>query len=258
MQKGKADSRTVEAKINMHNITLISTSHTESGKCNSDELYKIIESINPEVIFEELPPHWSDMFYSDSFDMRYSVYCDNNLLNRRLVVPFEVKCIKKYKQNYNIKIFPVDIDVNQKSSKYQDEIVFMNFTFMKHDDYIKLDNEQDSLIAREGFDFLNSDKYWDLLEKKEIIEKSIMESEIHKDRLLHTYKLFHEEQYDTRENAMLKNIYNYSKKNQYNQAVFLIGVRHRKSIIQKIIEFEKTSETKLNWTIYGNKQKTYF
>jgi len=55
---------------------------------------------------------------------------------------------------------------------------------------------------------------------------------------------------------MLQNIYNYSKENQYNQAVFLIGARHRKSIMQKIIEYEKISEIKLNWTIYGNKQKT--
>jgi len=239
----------------MHNIILISTSHTESGKCNSDELYKIIESINPEVIFEELPPHWSDMFYSDSFDMRYSVYCDRNLSDRRLVVPFEVKCIKKYKQNYNIKIFPVDIDVSQKLSKYQDEILFMNFTFMKYDDYKKLDNEQDSLIAQEGFYYLNSDKFLDLLEEKEIIEKNIVESKIHKD-IFHTYKLFRAEHYDNRENAMLQNIYNYSKENQYNQAVFLIGAGHRKSIMQKILEHEKTSEIKLNWTIYGSKQKT--
>ena len=32
---------------------------------------------------------------------------------------------------------------------------------------------------------------------------------------------------------MLANIYNYSKGNQYNQAVFLIGAEHKKSIMQK-------------------------
>ena len=33
---------------------------------------------------------------------------------------------------------------------------------------------------------------------------------------------------------MLANIHNYNKENQYNQAVFLTGAGHKKSIIQKI------------------------
>jgi hypothetical protein len=38
---------------NMHYITLISTVHEETGKCNADELCEIIENISPEVIFLE-------------------------------------------------------------------------------------------------------------------------------------------------------------------------------------------------------------
>ena len=38
----------------MYNITLICTAHKEVGKCNSVELYKIIEEFKPEIIFEEL------------------------------------------------------------------------------------------------------------------------------------------------------------------------------------------------------------
>ena len=129
----------------------------------------------------------------------------------------------------------------------------MVHTFFKYEDYKKLDNEKDALIAREGFHFLNSNKFLDLLEKKEVMEKNIMESEIQKNRLLDIYKLFHAEQYDNRENAMLENIYNYSKGNQYNQAVFLIGAKHKKSIMRKITEYEKLSEIKLNWTMYGSK-----
>jgi hypothetical protein len=37
----------------MHNITFISTIHKEIGKCNAEELYKIIKKLNPEVIFLE-------------------------------------------------------------------------------------------------------------------------------------------------------------------------------------------------------------
>ena len=76
-----------------------------------------------------------------------------------------------------------------------------------------------------------------------------MESEVQKNRLLSIYKLFYSQQYDYRENVMLQNIYNYSKENQYNKAVFLIGAEHQRSIVQKIKEHEKLSEIKLNWTM---------
>ncbi|TMI63352.1 MAG: hypothetical protein E6H07_11225 [Bacteroidetes bacterium] len=218
----------------MYNITLICTRHEELGKCNSSELYKIIESINPEIIFEEIPPSY--------FEKYYITKSHKNL---------ESDVINKYLEVYNVKIFPVDIDVRQKLSKYQDEIFFMFLTFFNYEDYKKLDNEKETLIAQEGFHYLNSDKFLDFLEKKEVMEKNIMESEIEKNRLLDIYKLFHAEQYDSRENAMLQNIYNYSKGNQYNQAVFLIGAEHRKSIMQKIQEYEIKEEFKLNWKFYN-------
>lgn len=234
----------------MYNITLISTIHSENGKCNPDELYKILEDINPEVIFDELPSHFFDIYYSESFDR----YCANRiLLNQHPpVVPLEVKCIKKYKQNYDIKIFPVDIDLTQRLQEYQQEIYFMFSIFFKYEEYKMLDYEKETLIAQEGFHFLNSNKFLEFSEKKEMIEKNIMESEIEKNRLLNIYKLFQTEQHDNRENAMLQNIYNYSKENQYNQAVFLIGAKHKKSIMRKITEYEKLSEIKLNWIMYGS------
>ena len=46
----------------MYNITFIGTCHGKYGKCNSDELYKIIESISPDVIFEELTQDLFDKF----------------------------------------------------------------------------------------------------------------------------------------------------------------------------------------------------
>jgi len=49
---------------------------------------------------------------------------------------------------------------------------------------------------------------------------------------------------------MLQNIYNYSKDNQYNQAIVLIGSGHRKSIIEKIEKYKIQESIKLNWTLY--------
>jgi hypothetical protein len=45
----------------MPNITFISTIHEEIGKCNAEELYKIIEKLSPGVIFLEAV----DETYSD-------------------------------------------------------------------------------------------------------------------------------------------------------------------------------------------------
>ena len=50
-------------------IVLISTVHQEIGKCNSEELYKIIESINPDVIFlEEFKNNYTKYVYSGQYD----------------------------------------------------------------------------------------------------------------------------------------------------------------------------------------------
>lgn len=219
----------------MHNITLISTNHKEIGKCNSDELYKIVESINPEVIFEELS--------SKLFDFIYNI----NSLNLPHDLVTEIKCVKKYVQNYKIKHIPVDINIRYISDKEQN---WMFDTYEKYEDYNKIDEEQYLLTAEYGFNFLNSDKCLNLSEQNNIIKKNIIAVDINKNKLFRVHQLFNRQD-ETRENAMLQNIYNYSKENQYNRAVFLLGCAHRKSIIEKIKECEKLSEIKLNWTIYS-------
>lgn len=220
----------------MYNITFIGTKHLESGKCNSDELYKIIESINPDVIFEELSSNLFNIIYN------------TNLLNLPPDVVTEIKCIKKYVQNHNIKHIPVDVDIRYISDKEQN---WMFDTFEKYDDYNKIDNEQSLLAAQYGFNFINSDKCSDLSEQKNTVIKNIIGVDINKNELFRVHQLFNKQD-DTRESAMLKNIYNYSKENQYCQAVFLIGSGHKKNIKQKITEYKKLSEIKLNWTMYGN------
>lgn len=220
----------------MHNIILIGTAHIEKGECNSDELYKIIKSIKPDVIFDEIPFSHFNAFYV-------------NKTQRTL----ESDGINQYLKSYDVKIFPVDIDIRQELSKYQNEISTIFYPIFKNEDFIKLDNEKEELMKQEGFRYLNSDEFLDFLEKKKVLEKQILESEPDMERLLSIYKLFQIAEYDKRENAMLQNIYNYSKENRYEQAVFLIGSEHRKSIIPKITAYEKLSTVKLNWTMYGEK-----
>ena len=218
----------------MYNITLISTKHGELGKCNSDELYRIIESLTPDVIFEELSPEVFDRFYKQN--------------QFPLLDPPEVKSIKRYLQDHNIRQIPIDIDPDQNLTIK--DLKYMFETFKKYNVYKEIDKQLDSMIAKDGFSFLNSKKCEEMLEAKKITEKNLLEFMANKDQLIRIWNLFYDE-HENRDNEMLKNIYNYCRQNSFNRAIFTLGVGHRNSIIQKIQEYEKKEEFKLNWTFYN-------
>src|SRR5690348_15127452 len=76
----------------MYNITLLSSFHIKLGKCNSDELYKIIESSQPQLIFEELPLDIFNIIYAEGITPQSQ----------------EAIAIKKYLTKYQIAHVPVD------------------------------------------------------------------------------------------------------------------------------------------------------
>ena len=49
----------------MGRITLVCTVHSERGLCNENELFRILETIGPEVIFEEIRPSDFESYYGD-------------------------------------------------------------------------------------------------------------------------------------------------------------------------------------------------
>ena len=218
----------------MYNITLICTHHSEFGKCNSDELYKIIESIKPDIIFEELTQDLFDRFYKE---------------NKIPFEPPEVKSVKRYIKNHTTSHIPVDINVSDTLTTR--EINYMFNTVGKYHVYSKLEGDQKELAFQEGYVFLNSKKSEELFEEKKSIEKSLIESQINKNQLSRIRELFYEEQHK-REHEIIKNIYNYSEKIAYNQALLLLGSGHRKTIFEKIKKYESENHVKLNWALYGN------
>jgi hypothetical protein len=212
----------------MYNITLISTHHRQIGKCNADELYKIIESVNPEIIFEELS--------AITFDIAYKIIQHPD-------EPLEIKAIKRYLLDHNITHIPVDTiaDYNMPTRQMED----MLRMFQTHDVYKKIENDQYKMIEKVGFTFLNSKRSLELIEEKKIAERNFIESMINKDQLLRIWNHFYAQQ-ENRDREMLCNIYNYSKEHSYDKAIFTVGALHRKSLMEKIQEYEKTEEFKLN------------
>jgi len=218
----------------MYNITLVCTHHSEFGKCNSDELYKIIESVRPDVIFEELTQDLFDKFYRE---------------NKIPYEPPEIRSVKRYIKDHTTSHFPVDINVSDTLS--MNEINYMFNTFNKYAVYSKIEEDQKKLFFQEGYGFLNSKQNEELVEKKKSLEKSLIEFQINKDHLSRIHELFYEEHHK-REHEIIRNIYNYSGKIVYNQALLLLGSGHRKTIFQKMKKHESENNVKLNWTLYGN------
>jgi hypothetical protein len=213
---------------------LICTHHSDFGKCNSEELYKIIESIRPDVIFEELTQELFDKFYKEKS------------------IPFEtpeIKSVKRYIKEHTAYHFPVDINVSENLSTK--EIKYFFDTLGKYHVYKKLDEDQKKLTFEEGYVFLNSKRNEDLIEEKKVVEKTLIGFEINGNQLSRICDLFYEEQHK-REHEIIKNIYNYSEKIIYNQAVLLLGSGHRKTVFEKIKKYESEKDVKLNWVLYGN------
>lgn len=212
----------------MHNITLICTMHKEIGKCNSKELYDLIEKVNPEVIFEEF-----DISRTDD------EYYKNGHYKNQYTCTVETATIMKYLQNHQIIHIPVDT---------------YNVIDFPEDMYPKISNnseEYDALVkinfllsCQQGFPYLNSIECSDLLEKIHAIEEKTVKL-LNDEILSNTYKSW---QFVTtnRETEMVKNIYQYSERHYYNNAIFITGAEHRKSILNKIEEYEKNG-LKLNW-----------
>jgi hypothetical protein len=216
----------------MFNITILSSFHMERGKCNTVELYRIIEKIQPEIIFEELP--------SDVFEIIYNM--------GRSPESLEAITIKRYLRNYQIDHVPVDtLHVNEAE-------LFNEFDLIanKSNEYAELMKQQLSMIIRNGYSFLNSDDCDELNDRIRIIEENVL-FEINNPLLYNRY-LTDRELHNKREDLMLQNIYNYSKKFHYNKALFICGSEHRKSLIQKIQGYEMTERIKLNWILYNGLQ----
>jgi len=50
---------------------------------------------------------------------------------------------------------------------------------------------------------------------------------------------------------MLRNIASYCRNHQFHTGIFMCGVAHRKSILEKLSKFNSQEEVNVNWMIYN-------
>lgn len=220
----------------MYNIKVIASVHNEIGQCNADSLYNILESIRPEVIFEEQA---DDEYYQ-------KLYQPDN--NSSII---EVQAIKRYKENYDVVCVPVDLEPGQYLSMEQTDTYFKYFE--KYTAIKEVNAEIHENIKNDGFKFLNSSKLLKLDRELKTRQDHLVkfESPFSLSQIKSLHESFLKENKE-RESAMIKNIYSYSKINSYDQAVFIPGFAHLNTLIQKISSYETKGELEINWSFYGD------
>jgi ABC-type uncharacterized transport system permease subunit len=210
----------------MNNITFISTVHEEMGKCNADELCVILEQVSPEIVFLEA---LGNTYIDYERDLLLKSWVYHNKL--------EIEAIQKYNQSSTFEYVPVlDTELSASFEKKY-ELVFQNNQFKTMLD------EYNALASEQGFLFLNSKRSIQLQDEMRQLEDLLVE-----DNLIKTFN----EDIEAYENPMMRNIYSYCRNNQFDKAVFLCGVAHRRSIIEKMESFNRKEKTIINWVIYGD------
>ena len=210
----------------MKRLILISTVHKEYGNCNSNELLKIIENMNPDVIFlEALEDNYSK--YDQMMFYQFGVYKER----------LELKTIQEYSRNHTFEYVPV-LDIGL-SEEFETKIKIVS----ENKDCQRLLDNYNSLEMDGGFQFLNSEKSIVLQGEMRELENQIINNQVMRQKV--------DESIDAYENSMLRNIYSFCQEKSFNTAIFMCGAAHRKSIIEKIEGSEKNSELELNWTFYN-------
>lgn len=147
----------------------------------------------------------------------------------------EIEAIQKYQYKSVFEYVPV-LDCGMSGTfdeKY--EIATQNIELQR-----KIESFN-ALSAKYGFQFLNSDVSIQLQEDMRKLENIILsDTALNKDAV---------DAINSYEDEMLDNIYSYCKTNQFDKAVFMCGVAHRKSIIDKVEKLNTTKELTLDWKV---------
>lgn len=216
------------------NLTIIFTKHKESGNCNASALLKIIELVNPEVIFEELS--------NDVFQMIYEM---------QSMITLESNAIKHYMKHHLIEHIP--IDTYERSSLIDSKIDYLyqriiNGIGENSFHFKNLIDQRCELDDTYGFQFLNSSEILNFMESYDSIKNKFLLEQ--NDENLNAIALLEKEVIDNREETMLRNIYNYSIENKFTKALFFIGSGHMHTMLPKIKEWSEKEGNIINWHFY--------
>lgn len=214
----------------MYQVTVIFTQHTPEGKCNSLELLKIIESIQPDVIFEVIGYVAYDYLYVQQ--------------NR---TKLESDAVKWYLTTHTADHLPVDT-FNSPDDYHSKWNMLLNTTgkYLKTSESLNHAFNQMVFHAQTGgFPFLNSDEHDALFDALDAEENKIL-AELG-DENLNQIAVLRNEVNSNRDEVMIDNIYRYASEQSFESGVFLIGAGHRRSIKKKLDKIAPRYGAQINW-----------
>jgi hypothetical protein len=186
------------------------------------------------VIFEELSQFNFDKAYYDG----------------TLITP-ETSAIKQYLAVNDIMHIPIDTfprtrkfdeSIDRLYSRLAGPIIQEAFQLRK---LISQQQEAESIY---GFGFLNSPANDAYLNKLDSLKLSVLK--YLKDEKLDQLFQSDIKMISDREDQILRNIYDYSRENQYSEGLMFIGSRHRRTIIPLIKKPDEQEDIKLIWRFY--------
>jgi hypothetical protein len=202
----------------MHKITLVCSSHRESGSCNVGELLNILRAAEPEVVFEEIRP--------SDFDS----YCKNGIGSS-----LEARAITEYLAFKSFRRVPVDrFDIPETllaESKREFDRVF-DYVEHKSHEYQLLNEENAKSVYHYGFPYLHSIAFETVMTKVAEIEDEIINEAGNQGltRALERWRHL----LQSRDREMVRVIYEYCRENVFGAGVFLVGAAHKMGIVKAI------------------------
>ena len=214
----------------MSKIVLLGTTHRESGSCNERELARILEALEPEVVFEETRP--------SDFDLIYSKNPPHGL---------EPRALKNYATKKPVKQVPVDCYTIAPDFAESINRLF-NYVESYSNEYLSANAKMHEMSWKYGFDFLNSQECLDLVEyQRSVFDQAVNASG---DRnLIDLLSEWNQSLYH-RENAMVDGIYDFCRNNSFKKGLFMIGTNHLPFIGRLIANQMKIEPTLIEWEVW--------
>lgn len=209
-------------------ISLIGTVHAESGRANLAELRTILDRLQPDVIFAEIPA------------TNLADYLDGSHGN------LESAAVALYRKCRPVDVIPVDLNKPSDEFFRKSEEMFKKVERTSYE-YRRL-MDQNSLDTRNhGFPYLNSDRcaqaWVAIYDEVRATVEWIGDAGL---RLIYAQW---SEIHDRREAGMLENINGYCSRSALSHGVFLLGVAHRKAMLEKVQEQPGIGAPGVSWNL---------
>lgn len=211
----------------MKSISLISTVHEECGRANAGELCAILERIQPQVVFLELP--------QDAFGHFFETCTRSNL---------ESRAVERYRQSKDVELVPIDLP-EPEDQFFDDFRCLQNSIENKSRDTRWLLTWHRNYVYDHGFAYLNSEhcsKIWSDIYADELVTLKELG-----DQSLTQISEAWRKKNDLREDEMLKNIRLHCNATSFERAVFLVGAAHRHSLIEKLRVWGHAPQEYVHW-----------